>query len=128
MSNEPAVDPTVFTYLANHHILCDGQEYHAGDEFTHSDPARIKELRAAGAISLREERMRADEIATQLAAREAELAQLRAENERLRASGVSPSGVPASAGEPAAPAAPATGGGKPGKASASSSAAGDESK
>lgn len=82
------MDLTAFTYHTTSRVVCDGQEFAPGSEFRHSDAAIIAELRKAGAIVLREELARPDEIAQRLAELESENGALRAELERLRQAGV----------------------------------------
>lgn len=80
----PTVRAGAMNYVVQHRLLHDGAEYKAGDRFESGDAKVIAALRKAGAIALLTEVMAADEVAAQMAAREAEVAQLRAELERMQ--------------------------------------------
>lgn len=111
-----ANDPTAYTYYTTHLVQHDGTQYPTGSEFKSGDPKVIEALRRAGAIALRQELERPEQIASQMADLQAQNAALLKELEELRAAGLN-----AAIAAPAAPT-PA----KTGKATAPAPA--DESK
>lgn len=86
---QPAVQlsaqPGLVSYVVKHRLIHDDVEYAPGDAFQHPDEKVIKTLRAAHAIQLETEAQAADDVAAKMAALEAQLAAMRAENERLQA-------------------------------------------